>query len=549
MEIDSLVISLGLDPARLREGLAQVEAAIHEGQATLADFVQGIQEGMQEALQEVAEGGAQAGSAVAAAGEAAAEAGAQFQEAGRRGGQGMEELGNKAQQAANKARAAGNQVQAMGRRIGGFLRGIITTVTAPLAGALSAGAIMGSYFSDVAQMAEQTGRYTKQLEDATKKKALLARINKEDIELYRKGKLALLAFDNAMAGLSATIMRALSPAIRFGIDLLNSLADWVRRNEPNIIRFITVLAGTITAVLIPSFSKLARAMLLNPLTWIIAGIVLLAIVIDDLVTYIRGGRSEFAALWSQFGTGEEILESLRRVWDAVLRAFDGIKEYLPNLFGAAAGVGAVAAAFKTWAGIGKLIHGVTGAVRGLGVAMASNPIGAIIMLIAAIAGALLPVIIAHWDDIKNAFGEAADWVYEKWQKVLQWFEDKIDAVVKAWKKVKEFFGIGSESSEKADALAKAAKSGDKDAQQVFDMANTGGVGPLATNEEYTRAAVPPAATVNNNRTVSSETSIGQMNIYTQAQDADGIMRDARGAVDKQFGGMGALAADGGVRLS
>ena len=549
MEIDSLVISLGLDPSKLREGFGQVENIVSQIQSTIVALAQGIQEGMQEVIEEAAAGSA---AGVEAVGDASGEMVERFEEAVDRFSAGVDRLGKKSQDAANKAKQAGGEVQAMGRRIGGFLRGIISTVAAPLAGALSAGAIMGSYFSDVAQMAEQTGRYTKQLEDATRKKALLARINKEDIELYRKGKLALLDFNFAMAGLSATIMRALSPAIRFGIDLLTSLADWVRRNEPNIIRFFTVLAATITAVLIPSFYKLARAMLLNPLTWIIAGILLLAIVIDDLVTYIRGGDSALAGLWSQFGTGEEILAKLRPVWDAMVRAFDDIKEYLPNLFGAAAGVGAVAAAFKTWAGIGKLIHGVTGAVRGLGVAMASNPIGAIIMLIAAIAGALLPVIIEHWDAIKNAFGEAADWVYDKWQKVLQWFEDKIEAVAKTWKKVKEFFGIGSESSEKADALAKSAKSGDKDAQQVFDAANMGGVGPLAalpTNAEATRAAVSTLTTVNNTRTINSDTSINQLNIYTQAQDVDAIMRDARGAVDKQFGGVGALVADGGVRLS
>lgn len=582
MEIDSLVISLGLDPARLREGLGQVQAALVEGRASLADFVQGIQEGFQEALQEVAQGGSQAAGAVDAAGEAAEEAGERFRDAGKRGAEGMEELsgasgemarrfeqavgrfsdgvdrlGNKAQQAANKARQAGSEVQAMGRKIGGFLRGIVSTVAAPLAGALSAGAIMGSYFSDVAQMAEQTGRYSKQLEEARKKKALLARVNKEDVELYRKGKLALLDFDFAMAGLSATIMRALSPAIRFGIGLLNSMADWVRRNEPNIIRFITVLAGTITAALIPSFYKLARAMLMNPLTWIIAGILLLAIVIDDLVTYIRGGNSQFAALWSQFGTGEEIMEKLRRVWEAVLRAFEGVKEYLPNLFGAAAGVGAVAAAFKTWAGIGKLIHGITGAVRGLGVAMAANPIGAIIMLIAAIAGALLPVIIEHWDDIKNAFGKAADWVYDKWQKVLQWFTDKIDAVAEKWKKVKEFFGMGSESSEKADAVAQAAKSGDKEAQEVFDMANTGGVGPLKrqspvqpgaipSNEDFTRAGVPASATVNNTRNQQIDARY-TTNVYAPGADPQ-AMADAFGnQMQRQTAQLGTMAADGGVR--
>ena len=286
MEIDSLVITLGLDPAKLREGLAQVEQALKQGEITLADFVEGIQAGLKEAVEEAAAGSA---AGVEAVGDASGEMVERFEEAVNRFSDGVDRLGKKSQDAANKAKQAGSEVQAMGRRIGGFLRGIVSTVAAPLAGALSAGAIMGSYFSDVAQMAEQTGRYTKQLEDATKKKALLARINKEDIELYRKGKLALLDFDNAMAGLSATIMRALSPAIRFGIDLLNSLADWVRRNEPNIIRFFTVLAGVITARLLPALLSMGKALLRSPLAPVIAGLLLVTAVIDDLVTYVQGG--------------------------------------------------------------------------------------------------------------------------------------------------------------------------------------------------------------------------------------------------------------------
>lgn len=519
MEIDSLVISLGLDPAKLREGLAQVEAVLKQGEVTLADFVQGIQEGMQEALQEVAEGGGQAETAVAAAGEAAAEAGAQFQEAGRRGAQGMEELGNKAQQAAAKAKAAGSQAQAMGRRIGGFLRGIITTVAAPLAGALSAGAIMGSYFSDVAQMAEQTGRYTKQLEDVTKKKALLARINKEDIELYRKGKIALLDFNIAMAGLSATIMRALSPAIRFGIDLLTSLADWVRRNEPNIIRFFTVLAGTITAVLIPSFYKLARAMLLNPLTWIIAGILLLAIVIDDLVTYIRGGRSEFAGLWSQFGSGEEILAWVTSTGRSFLNV---MQQYGPAL---AIVTGALTA--------------VRTAIKLLGVAALSNPMLAILSGIAMAA----VYIIGNWSKI-SAFFQG---VFDKVSGALQSFVQKIKDMLPDW--LKKMLGIDGASLKLPNGQGDAA--GTEQPQKMpTGMMDPLGLGTLyipPSAEELTRAGVPPSATVNNNRTINSDTSIGPINIYSQAQDADGIMRDARGAVDKQLGGVGVFAADGGVR--
>jgi len=553
VEVDSLVISLGLDPSKLRQGLNQVLAALQQTMPQAAEFLQGFVEGINEAFQEVADAGGDAAQAMNEAGQAAQEAGQRLEEAGRKGKQGVKEvggaseamvqqfneavnrfsegvdkLGQKAQQATAKARQAGSEMQTLGRKWGGFLAGMAARFAAPLAGALSAGAIVGGYMSDVSQVAQMTGRYTTQMEEWRKKRELLSRITREDVELYRKGKLALLDFNFALAGLSTTIMRALSPAIRGGIRLLHSVADWVRRNEPNIIPFVTVLAGTITAVLVPAFGKLALAMLKNPLTWIIGGILLLAIVIDDLVTYIRGGKSEFAGLWSQFGTGEEILAKLRRVWEAVLDGFRAIKPYIPNLLGAAAGVGAVAAAFKAWGVIKGLITGVTVAVRALGVAVAANPIGMIIMLIAALLGALLPEIIEHWDEIKAAFGEAADWIEDKWNNLFNWFSDKFKWVSESWGTIKGIFGG---ETEKNPYVAPG------DAYMISPVG--------ATAEEFMSASVASGAG-GRSANVRNDTQIGNLNIITQATDADGIARDMRGSIDQHVASMGWVAADQGV---
>lgn len=516
MEIDSLVISLGLDPAKLREGLGQVEAALHEGQATLADFAQGIQEGMREALQEVAEGGARAGTAVAAAGEAAAEAGAQFQEAGRRGGQGMEDLGNKAQQAANKAKRAGSEVRDMGRRIGGFLRGIITTVAAPLAGALSAGAIMGSYFSDVAQMAEQTGRYSKQIEDAARKKALLARINKEDIELYRKGKLALLDFDNAMAGLSATIMRALSPAIRFGIDLLNSLADWVRRNEPNIIRFFTVLAGVIAVKLIPAVYALTKAMMANPLAKIIAGILLVTAVIEDFIGYVQGGDSALAGLWSQFGTAEEISRALGEAWEWLKSVgqtlFDGLlsagKAFISNFSGA--------------------INGLKG--------MVENTIKVIKALFA-----------GNWEEagqaLRQAFESAFDYILGIFMGIYNTIKQALGKLLDMIPSVDSIKNGFSKAWDATKGVFKGFIGGGNDDKSAAPQP-----GVVPTNAEATRAGVSASATVNNTRNQQIDARY-TTNIYAPNADPQAMAGAFDNQMRQQNAQLGAMAADSGVRLS
>ena len=53
----------------------------------------------------------------------------------------------------------------------------------------------------------------------------------------------------------------------------------------------------------------------NPLTWIIALLAGLALVIDDLLVYMEGGESQLKDFWALFGTGAELSEKLGKAWD------------------------------------------------------------------------------------------------------------------------------------------------------------------------------------------------------------------------------------------
>ena len=191
-----------------------------------------------------------------------------------------------------------------------------TTILAPIAGFMSLGAVIKSYFGGVAQVAQMTGAYNTKMEEWRKKRAMLARYNREDIELYKKGREAVTKFQITMDDLSAKIMRSASPAIKWLIDRLNDFSNWIGRNQNNIIRFLGVVAGTITALLIPSFIKLGIAMLTNPLTWIIALIGVLIIVIDDLVTYLRGGESALGSFW------KPLIEYTKIAWEWITKLYN-----------------------------------------------------------------------------------------------------------------------------------------------------------------------------------------------------------------------------------
>ena len=204
----------------------------------------------------------------------------------------------------------------MGAKWASTAKMLTTTVLAPIAGFMSLGAVIKSYFGGVAQVAQLTGAYNTKMEEWTKKRAMLARYNREDIELYKKGREAVTKFQITMDDLSAKIMRSVSPAVKWLIDKLNDFSNWIGRNQNNIIRFLGVVAGTITALLIPSFIKLGIAMLTNPLTWIIALIGVLIVVIDDLVTYLRGGESALGSFW------KPLIEYTKTAWEWIKKLYD-----------------------------------------------------------------------------------------------------------------------------------------------------------------------------------------------------------------------------------
>lgn len=217
----------------------------------------------------------------------------------------------------------------------GQLAGIARMVAAPLAGAMSIGAMIKSYFGGVAQVAEMTGAYSSKLDEWRKKRALLSRVTQEDIQLYKKYREALTKFQIAMADVSAKIMRQTSPAIQFLTNILEKVSDWVEAHSDDLVRFITVLAGVIGAMLLPKLAAMAAALLMNPITWMVAALIGLAAVIDDLIVWLQGGESALDSFWSQFGSREEVLKKIQNAIQVTIEVFKSLWESIKSGFKAA----------------------------------------------------------------------------------------------------------------------------------------------------------------------------------------------------------------------
>ena len=299
-------------------------------------------------------------------------------------------------------------------KAGGVARSIAMQIAGPLLAAFSVGKMVQGYISDVAQVAEQTGAYNKKLEEERLKKAQLQRVTKEDIELYKRGREAFVKFQIAMSDFSAKLMRTLMPFVKDLLDKLNRFTDWISHNSGNIIRFLTILASTITLALIPAVAKFTAALLKNPLTWVALLVVALALAIDDLIVYLKGGRSEFDAFWKWLGLTKGDTETLTK-------AINWLKTSGVELLKT---IGKVTAAFVGM----RAVFGVIGMVRkawnALSLSILANPIVLAIGLLIA-AGWML---YKNWDGVCEGVAALLETVKNAWQKAVDWTADLFQSI-------------------------------------------------------------------------------------------------------------------------
>lgn len=299
-------------------------------------------------------------------------------------------------------------------KAGGVARSIAMQVAGPLLAAFSVGKMVQGYISDVAQVAEQTGAYNKKLEEERLKKAQLQRVTKEDIELYKHGREAFVKFQIAMSDFSAKLMRTLMPFVKDLLDKLNRFTDWISHNSNNIIRFLTILASTITLALIPAVAKFTATLLKNPLAWVALLVVALALAIDDLIVYLKGGRSEFDAFWKWLGFAKGDTETLTK-------AINWLKTSGVDLLKT---IGKVTAAFVAMRAVASVLMVIQKAWNALSLSILANPIVLAIGLLIA-AGWML---YKNWDGVCEGIAALLETLTNAWQKAVDWTADLFQSI-------------------------------------------------------------------------------------------------------------------------
>lgn len=327
----------------------------------------------------------------------------------------------------------------------------------------------------------------KELEKLIKTGKEKARFDKQDIENAQKLREAQQRLNTAWRTISALFASTVSPAVTFLINLLSDLLGWVKENKQFVIVFFTLLAGVITTLMLPALTAMATAAwkAMAPLAPFILIAGALALVIDDLITYIDGGESAFADFWSILGTGPEIINRLNATWQGFKDIFDGVLQVL----------GAV---WKLWVSLWN-----------------ADGQGAIDALESLLDGLL---------KINDVLVEMLNWVAQKLYNLLP-----------DW--IKDWLG-GDESSRPEETKAEAKPGG------VADSMRVGDVRPSILPPQVRAGDARPGSVsnVNNSRQMTSTTNVGEVKVYTQATDAEGMaqgvvpaLRNQTAQADSAFG--------------
>lgn len=155
---------------------------------------------------------------------------------------------------------------------------------------------------DIIQKIKELGVYTK--EDA--------QITADFNDAITLTKLGFVSF-------ASIIFRMVTPALQGIVDGFTSFVSYLRRHEVAVQSFFIMLATLITARLIPAFLTLAKTVAKNPFTWVIAGIALLSLAIEDLYVWANGGDAVFGEFWEAvFGSKDEALQFFKDLTETVI---------------------------------------------------------------------------------------------------------------------------------------------------------------------------------------------------------------------------------------
>lgn len=301
-----------------------------------------------------------------------------------------------------------------------------------------------------------------ELEDLIKEEKLLFDVTKEQLGQQKKYVESVETLGKRFNSLKVELAFGFLPTLQ---RMITGLDNWLAANKDLIVNGITTLLNAIGSVfrVISNFIRFVdmivertigwkaalyvlgaallwvnRAMLIgfatNPVFWIIAAIGVLLILIDDFMTYLDGGESEFGEYWGAMLEGiEAVSPALQKIWDLLVLGMSYLIEFgffvtkylggafvdvvevivaaLTFIYGVFTGNTALMSA--AWDG---LIENLVSAFRNF--AMLFEPLAqSIIAVFSAMVSGIASALSTAYVAITTPFRLAFDWIMDKFSKL------------------------------------------------------------------------------------------------------------------------------------
>lgn len=235
-----------------------------------------------------------------------------------------------------------------------------------------------------------------------------------------------------------------------------------------------------------AWKYLNLAFLKTPLGMLISLAAIVALLIDDFLTFKEGGDSLID--WgSGFGL---VMQGVTAILTGLLAGIVAVKA---AILAKAAAIAIAQSAMVAWNAIVAVFNGVMAAARMavllFNLVLYANPIGLVIAAIVALIAVIVGLIV-YWDDVKAAFSSGADAILAAWQNVKSWFTGFFDWIMAKFQtmaewggKIAGFFGMGGGGQPALTPTPQAAAAmagGGQNVNQQTQIVVQGGSDPQST---------------------------------------------------------------------
>lgn len=254
-------------------------------------------------------------------------------------------------------------------------------------------------------------------------------LSPKDAENARRFKIQWEITTMSMKNLGNQVAKVFLPYVDKGMKKFGEFTDFVAQHSEFIKIALELVAGAAAIALGPKSALMlggkALGLLASPVGLVVAGIVALALALDDLISFAKGGPSAFEDLLRSMGTSDDEIKELRKsfqdAWKAIQDLMDALKpvgDLFLQAFGSVIKV-AVETIVLTIGKVAEVIAKVINSVSGL----RDKFVGAF----ESIKSSIQPIV----DWISSALSDITNFEMPSWVNPMNWFgsDDKKKAVV------------------------------------------------------------------------------------------------------------------------